>query len=65
MSKSVTPDDPDQYVSENKDSLRRIIKHGDDEFVRALALAALVEYGDDPDVQQLQQEIDHAARLEG
>jgi hypothetical protein len=64
MSKTVNPDDPHRYVSENKDSLTRIIKHGNDEFVRALALAALVEYGSDPDLEELQREINHAIELE-
>lgn len=53
--------DPDQFVRENGDQLRRIVKHGDDEWARAFALAALVEYGDQPDVDRLRDEI---ARME-
>jgi len=59
-----TTQDPDTYVRENKDRLRRIVKHGDDEWVRAMALAALVEYGDQPDVDQLRNEIDRMEELE-
>lgn len=51
---------PDEYVRENNETLVRILKHGNDEFVRALALAALVEYGDDPDIEQVRQELDRA-----
>jgi hypothetical protein len=59
-----TTQNPDTYVRENKDRLRRIVKHGDDEWVRAMALAALVEYGDQPDVDQLRSEIDRMEELE-
>lgn len=59
-----TTQDPNEYVRENKDRLRRIVKHGDDQWARAMALAALVEYGDDPDVDQLRTEIDRMEDLE-
>ena len=51
---------PDSYVEENRDELRDIIMHGTDDFVRALALAALVEFGDDPDLQKVKREVDQA-----
>lgn len=38
---------PDQYVKENQEVLSNIIKHSSDDFVRSLAVAAIVEYGDD------------------
>lgn len=50
--------DPDQYVRENRDTLVEIIKHSNDTFVRALCLAALVEYGDTPDVEAVRAELD-------
>ncbi|AXG11666.1 hypothetical protein [Haloplanus rubicundus] len=50
--------DPDRYVRENRETLVRIIKHGNDDFVRALALAAIVEYGGDPEIQTLRRELD-------
>lgn len=57
MSQSATPN-PDTYVRENRETLIRIVMHGDDEFVRALALAALVEYGDDPELHTVKRELE-------
>jgi hypothetical protein len=51
---------PDRYVRKNKDTLVDIIKHGDDEFVRALALAAVIRYGDEPLINDIEHEIDRA-----
>jgi len=61
MSKGDLTDAPETYVQEHRETLIEIIKHGDDEFVRALCLAALVKYGTDPDIEHLQEEI---ARLD-
>lgn len=57
--------DPDEYVRENRETLVTIIKHGNDDFVRALALAALVEYGGEPEREQLRRELDRLDDLEG
>lgn len=46
------PDDPETYVRKNRDSLIRVIRHGDDPFTRGLAIAALIEYGPDPSVDR-------------
>lgn len=54
--------DPERYVQENKDTLVRIIKHGDDEFVRALALAAILRFGDEPAIHDIEHEIEQAKR---
>lgn len=54
--------DPETYVRENRETILRVIRHGDDEFTRALAIAALVKYGPDPDVEQVKADID---RMEG
>ena len=54
------PSDPDRYVRENRETLIRIIKHGDDQFVRALALSALVRYGDEPILNDVEYEIEQA-----
>ena len=56
---------PDEYVRENHDTLVKIIKHGTDDFVRAFALAALVEYGEEPDIEQVRRELDRATKQEG
>lgn len=58
-----TPD-PETYVSENRETLVTIIKSGNDEFVRALALAALVEYGNEPDLEAVRRELAHLEELE-
>jgi hypothetical protein len=59
---STDTDDPDRYVSQNREELVDIIKHGTDPFVRSLAMAALVEFGDDPDIQQVRHELDQAVK---
>lgn len=50
--------DPEIYVRENHDTLVRIIIHGTDNFVRSLALAALVEYGSESDVGEIKRLVD-------
>lgn len=52
------PTDPKQYVNENAEALSRIIKHSSSTFPRALALAALVEYGDDPAVASVVEDLE-------
>lgn len=61
MSSADRPTDPDDYVREHKETLVRIIKHGDDLFVRSLALAFLVEHGDDPQLHEIRSQIDEFA----
>jgi hypothetical protein len=55
---------PDEYVRKNRDELVQVLKHGNDLFVRSLVLAALVEFGDEPDIAQVKQELEKAAELE-
>jgi len=45
--------DPNEYVNQNKETLSRIIKHSSDTFTRSLALAALVEYGEDATIDDV------------
>lgn len=52
--------DPDQFVGENRETLLRIVKHGDDRFVRALAMNALILYGSDPDLEDVERELREA-----
>jgi hypothetical protein len=40
--------DPEKFVQNNQETFIRILKHSDDEFIRGLALSALIEYGSDP-----------------
>ena len=55
--------DPDTYVRENRDRLIKIFKHGSDDFVRAFALAAIVEYGSEPDLEMLRRDLDRAEEM--
>lgn len=59
---STNYDTPDEYVRENRETLIEVIKHGSSEWVRALALAAFVEYGGEPDQEQLRREIERMNR---
>lgn len=49
---------PGEYVAEHEETLIRIIKHSSSKFPRALALAALVEYGDERSMEAIIQEIE-------
>lgn len=49
---------PERFVRRNRETLLRVIKHGDDAFVRALAIAALVEFGDDPTRDQIVRDLE-------
>lgn len=62
---SIDRSNADEYVRENCETLVEVIKHGTDPFVRALALAALVEFGDDPELERVRRELDRAEKLEG
>lgn len=58
----MTVNDPEEYVRENRETILRVIRHGDDEFTRGLAIAALIEYGPDPSMDQV---IEDIQRMEG
>lgn len=55
----------EEYVRENHETLVEIVKHGTDPWIRALAMAALVEYGDEPDIERVRRELDRAVEMEG
>jgi len=57
--------DPHRYVEENTEVLTDIIKHSSSKFTRALAIAALVEYGAKPDVEQLLDELKTIRETQG
>ena len=57
--------DPETYVREHRETLVEVIKHGNDDFVRALALAALVEFGGDPDVEAVRRDLARFTEQEG
>ena len=61
MRKSTVPDDPDEtsvseYVSEHRDFLSRVLRHGNDE-ARSYALALLANGGTDDDLDAVQEEL--------
>jgi hypothetical protein len=55
---------PREYVRENKEQLERLIKHSNNDFVRALAIAAFVEYREDASVESLTKDLERIKELE-
>lgn len=53
-----TSTDPQEYVNQNAEVLTRLLKHSSNTFVRALALAALVEYGDEPTIDSVVEDLE-------
>jgi len=49
-----------EYVEENRDTLTRILRHGNEE-ARAYALALLLNGGTETDVEQVKRELDELA----
>jgi len=54
---------PREYVRENQHQLERLIKHSNNDFVRALAIAAFVEYGEDASVESIAQDLERLREL--
>jgi hypothetical protein len=54
---------PSEYVRENKQQLERLIKHSNNDFVRALAIAAFVEYGEDASVETITEDLERIKEL--
>lgn len=50
-----------EYVRNNREELAYVLKHGDDETVRALALAVLLRGGNERDREEVKREIDELA----
>lgn len=55
---------PGEYVQENKNQLERLIKHSNNDFVRALAIAAFVEYGEDASIESITEDLERIKELE-
>ena len=55
---------PREYVRENKEQLERLIKHSNNDFVRALAIAAFVEYGENASVESITKDLERIKELE-
>lgn len=54
---------PSEYVQENEQQLERLIKHSNNDFVRALAIAAFVEYGDDASIESITHDLERIKEL--
>jgi hypothetical protein len=54
---------PEIYVQENWETLIEIIKHSNDTFMRSFCLAAIVKFGEDPEIDQLKEEVAHLEDL--
>ena len=55
---------PETVVNDNADTLAEIIKHSSNTFTRALALAAIVEYGDEPTVDTVVTEVEKLKEMQ-
>ena len=55
--------DPEQWVNDNRDVLVDVIKHSADDFTRALALAFLTRHGGEPEIDQLERELEAAKEV--
>ncbi len=51
-------DDIEQFVDENRESIERVLRHSNDAYARACAWALLDAGSDDPDIEDLQRELD-------
>lgn len=65
MSGQRAPREVREYVRKNRDELAYVLRHGDDLYARACAYALLVRGGDDPDIEQVRQELDRAEEVMG
>ncbi|WP_254535273.1 hypothetical protein [Halomarina litorea] len=50
--------DEETYVRENREQIKAVIKHSEDEFARACAWVLLDKYSDDADLDTLAEELD-------
>lgn len=55
---------PEEYVRENKNQLQRLIKHSNNDFVRALAISAFVEYGEDASIESITEDLERIKELD-
>jgi len=51
-------DDVEAYVQENREMLVRVLRHSNDEFARACAWTLLDEGSSEPELEQLQDELE-------
>lgn len=54
----------EEYVNENSEQLERLIKHSNNDFVRALAIASFLEYGKNASVDSIIKDLQRIKELE-
>lgn len=55
-------ENPERYVRENRDRLRRVLRHSNDQMARAWAWALLDKYGEEPEIHDLKREFEAAEK---
>lgn len=58
MAEDGAPRELRNYVENHREELAYVLKHGEDETVRGLALAVLLRGGDERDREEVKREID-------
>ncbi|ELZ26673.1 hypothetical protein C474_18570 [Halogeometricum pallidum JCM 14848] len=58
MAEDGVPRELRSYVENHREELAYVLKHGEDETVRGLALAVLLRGGDERDREEVKREID-------
>lgn len=48
----------EQFVDDNRESIERVLQHSNNSYARACAWALLDAGSDDPDIEDLQRELD-------
>jgi hypothetical protein len=56
---------PEEFVQKNHEVLVRILKHSDDAFVRSLIISSLIEYGREPQIEDIERELKRAMDQNG
>jgi len=51
-------DDVESFVNDNREMLERVLRHSNDSFARACAWALIDAGSDQPELEQLQRELD-------
>lgn len=57
--------DPETFVAENREQVVKVIRHSSDPFIRACAWTLLDRYSDDPDLEELHEELEEISKKRG
>ena len=55
----------DDFVDENRESIERVLRHSNNSYARACAWALLDAGSDDPELEDLQRELDQLQQQRG